>query len=53
LWAGNPNMPRRVYLKIEAYDRAGNVFVDRMELPVDLEGLAPRGRIQGFRPIAQ
>jgi hypothetical protein len=51
LWPGNPNMPRRVYLKIEAYDRAGNVYVDRMELPVDLEGLAPRGRIQGFRPI--
>ncbi len=52
-WKGNPNLPRRVYLKIEAYDRAGNVFTDRMELPVDLEGLAPRGRIQGFRPIPQ
>lgn len=53
LWAGNANMPRRVYLKIEAYDKAGNVYVDRMELPVDLEGLAPRGRIQGFRAIPQ
>ena len=52
LWPGNPNLPRRVYLKIEAHDRAGNVFADTMELPVDLEGLAPRGRIRGFHPIA-
>ncbi len=50
-WPGNPNLPRRVYLRLDAFDRAGNVAVDRMEFPVDLEGLTPRGRIQGFRPI--
>jgi hypothetical protein len=50
-WPGNPNLPRRVYLRIEAYDQAGNVYIDRLEMPIDLEGLAPRGRIQGFRPL--
>lgn len=50
VWKADPNLPPRVYLKLEAFDEAGNVGEHRMDLPVDMEGLRPRGRIQGFRP---
>lgn len=50
-WPSDPNLPPRVYLKIEAHDEAGNIGEHRMDIPVDIAGLAPRGRIQGFRPL--
>ena len=51
VWAADPSLPPTIYLRIEAYDAAGNIAVNQLDLPVDVEGLAPRGRIQGFRPI--
>jgi len=51
VWPADPSLPQTIYLRIEAYDAAGNVSVNQLDLPVDVEGLAPRGRIQGFRPI--
>ena len=51
VWPADPTLPRRVYLKLEAHDEAGNIGEHRLDIPVDIEGLAPRGRIQGFRPI--
>ncbi len=51
VWPADPSLPRRIYLRIEAHDEAGNVAEHKMDLPVDIEGLAPRGRIQGFRPL--
>ena len=51
LWPADPSLPTSIYLKIEAHDAAGNVGVNQLDLPIDVEGLAPRGRIQGFRPI--
>jgi hypothetical protein len=51
VWISDPNLPTRVYLKIEAHDEAGNIGEHRMDVPIDIAGLAPRGRIQGFRPI--
>ena len=51
VWPADPSLPATIYLRIEAYDAAGNVSVNQLDLPVDVEGLAPRGRIQGFRPI--
>jgi hypothetical protein len=51
VWPADPSLPPTIYLKIEAYDAAGNVSVNQLDLPVDVEGLAPRGRIQGFRPL--
>lgn len=53
VWPADPSLPQTIYLRIEAYDAAGNVAVNQLDLPVDVEGLAPRGRIQGFRPIKQ
>lgn len=51
LWKADPNLPQQVYLRIQAADRAGNVQEHRLDLPINLRGLTPRGRIQGFRPI--
>ena len=51
VWPADPSLPTSIYLKIEAYDAAGNVCVNQLDLPIDVEGIAPRGRIQGFRPI--
>ena len=51
VWPADPSLPSSIYLKIETHDLAGNVGVNQLDLPIDVEGLAPRGRIQGFRPI--
>ena len=51
LWKATPNLPQRIYLKLEAVDKAGNIGVHRLDLPINTRGLGPRGRIQGFRPI--
>ena len=51
VWPADPSLPTSIYLRIEAHDAAGNVGVNQLDLPIDVEGLAPRGRIQGFRPI--
>ncbi len=50
-WPADPSLPASIFMKIEAHDLAGNVGVNQLDLPIDVEGLAPRGRIQGFRPI--
>lgn len=51
LWKAAPNLPEKIYLKIDCVDKAGNVGSHRLDLPIDIRGLAPRGVIQGFRPI--
>ena len=51
VWPADPSLPTSIYLRIEAYDAAGNVCINQLDLPIDVEGIAPRGRIQGFRPI--
>ncbi len=51
LWKADASLPSRVFLKLEAVDKAGNTGVHRMDLPIDTKGLSPRGRIQGIRPI--
>ncbi|MFK7734550.1 MAG: hypothetical protein AB8B50_00890 [Pirellulaceae bacterium] len=51
LWKAGAQVPEQIYLKLEVTDKAGNVGVHRLDVPIDTKGLAPRGRIQGFRPI--
>lgn len=51
LWKASPNLPQKVFVRLEAVDKAGNIGSDRLDYPIDTNGLAPRGRIQGFRPI--
>ncbi len=51
VWLAQPGLPRQVYLRMEALDRAGNIGEHRFELPIDIGALSPRGKIQGIRPI--
>ena len=51
LWKAGANLPSKVYLRVEAVDRGGNIGSHRLDIPIAVEGLAPRGRIQGFRPL--
>ncbi len=51
LWKAAPNLPDKIYLKIDCVDKSGNIGSHRLDLPIDIRGLAPRGIIQGFRPI--
>lgn len=51
LWKAAPSLPQHVFLRAQAVDKAGNVQEHRLELPINLRGMTPRGRIQGVRPI--
>lgn len=51
LWKADPSLPDKIFLKLECVDKAGNIGTHRLDLPIDVKGLAPRGIIQGFRPI--
>ncbi len=51
LWKAEPTLPGTVFLRLEVVDKAGNVGSHLLDLPINIQGLMPRGRIQGFRPI--
>lgn len=53
VWPSNPNLPPTIYLKMETVDLAGNVTSSTLDIPIQVEGIAPRGRIQGFRPLSR
>jgi hypothetical protein len=39
-----------LFLRLEATDEAGNLSVDQLTDPIQIEGLAPRGRIRDLAP---
>jgi hypothetical protein len=51
LWKADSNLPENIFLRLESVDKAGNVGTHALDLPINVQGLSPRGRIQGFRPI--
>ena len=51
VWPADPQLPRQIYLRIDATDQAGNVGSYVLEEPIDTRGLAPRARIRAFRSI--
>jgi hypothetical protein len=51
VWPSNPNLPPTIYLKMETMDLAGNITTSTLDIPVQVEGIAPRGKIRGFRPL--
>lgn len=51
VWQPPVNLPDKVYLKLKAIDRAGNIGEYELDEPIDIKGLAPRGRIHRVRPI--
>lgn len=52
VWPADPNVPRQMFLRIDATDQAGNVATDVLEQPIDAQGLAPRARIRGFNSMS-
>lgn len=52
-WPADPQLPRQIYLRVEAVDMAGNVGGYTLDTPVNVQGLAPRARIRGFNPVAE
>lgn len=50
LWKVDANVPRQIYLRVEARDEAGNTAWNDLAEPISLSGLAPRGRIRAFFP---
>lgn len=53
IWPGDPELPRELYLRIDAKDRAGNIGSYVLDKPIDARGLAPRARIRGFRSLGE
>ncbi len=53
VWKVEPNVPERVFLKIEAIDQAGNVGVHQPSQSIDISGLVPRGTIRGVVPVGR
>lgn len=51
VWKVQPNVPDRVFLRIEAIDKAGNVGVHVLSQSIDISGLVPRGTIHGVVPV--
>ncbi|MCU0711040.1 MAG: hypothetical protein MUC43_03200 [Pirellula sp.] len=47
-WAANPNLPPEIFLKIKAADAAGNLAEHTMDIPIKVQGIAPRGKIRGI-----
>jgi hypothetical protein len=52
VWPADPQLPRQLYLRIDATDEAGNVGTHILDQPIDTQGLAPRARIRGFQPLS-
>lgn len=50
-WPVTNRIPKKVFLRIEAIDAAGNKNVHQTAQAVDLSGLNPRGMIRTVRPI--
>lgn len=51
VWPADPQLPRQIFLRIDATDAAGNNGSSVLDTPIDIQGLAPRARIRGFNPI--
>lgn len=49
-WQFDPRSPRQIYLRLEVRDEAGNVAVDALADPINVEGLTPKGRIRSLTP---
>jgi hypothetical protein len=50
-WPADPTLPAKIFVKVEVEDQAGNVASNQLPGAIAVEGLAPRGKIRGFKPI--
>lgn len=51
-WQFDPRSPRKLYLRLEVRDDAGNIATDQLAEPINIEGLTPKARIKSFTPAA-
>jgi hypothetical protein len=51
VWKPSSNVPDRIFLRLDARDRAGNVGVHILSQAIDVSGLVPRGTIHGVVPV--
>lgn len=49
-WSVDPYVPKKILLRIEARDEAGNVTQHDLQEPISLQGLSPAARIRGVQP---
>ncbi|MEO1525400.1 MAG: hypothetical protein AAFX06_08185 [Planctomycetota bacterium] len=49
VWPADPKIPRRIYLRVDATDQAGNRGKYLLDQPIETQGLAPRAKILGLR----
>ena len=47
-WQIVPSLPKRVFLRLEVKDRAGNIHFNQLPGAVDLSALSPRGTLRGL-----
>ena len=50
-WSIDTRVPRKVHLRLEVRDEAGNVGEHQLADPISIEGLTPQGRIRDFVPV--
>jgi hypothetical protein len=53
LWQFDPRSPKSLYLRLEVRDDAGNIAVDQLTDPIQVEGLIPKGRIRSLQPAPE
>ena len=53
VWKPTPDIPDRIFLRIDALDKAGNVGVHVLSQAIDVSGLVPRGTIHGVTPVGE
>lgn len=51
VWKVGSQVPEKIYIRLEATDKAGNVGVFQLQNLIDISGLVPRGRIQSVEPL--
>lgn len=51
LWKVDRAVPDRIFLKLDAVDRAGNVGTFTLPQSIDVSGLVPRGTIHSVEPV--
>ena len=51
LWKPESNVTDRIFLRLDARDRAGNTGVHILDQRIDVSGLVPRGTILGVDPV--
>lgn len=52
-WLVDPRVPRKLYLRLEVRDEAGNVRVHQPSLPINLAAMIPQGRVREFETIGE